>query len=324
MQLTGIEGMATIAPLDLDAVRAAQAAGSPFVVSYGLGLDSTAMLIGLAADGLRPDLILFADVAAGTGDTGEKTATMSYLETINAWLATVDFPQITVVSYQTTEKSRTDPRTGEPYKSLFGQCWATGNLPPFAYGGKAGGQASANCSIKWKQRPQELFLESWAPAIAAWTAGRKVIKAIGYDCAEMHRGGRARAYEAEAFDWTYPLRSWSWSRPQLSQVVADAGLPIPPKSSCVFCPAMRPAEFKDLARTEPASLLQVIALEDRACNSPAGKVTAKEPGLWMHKKQADEDHRNPDRTDGRWTSVRAWAEASGALAVAEAAVNETN
>ena len=32
------------------------------MVAYGLGVDSTAMLIGLAQRGIRPDLILFADV----------------------------------------------------------------------------------------------------------------------------------------------------------------------------------------------------------------------------------------------------------------------
>jgi hypothetical protein len=34
------------------------------VVAYGLGVDSTAMLIGLQHRGIRPDLIFFADVGA--------------------------------------------------------------------------------------------------------------------------------------------------------------------------------------------------------------------------------------------------------------------
>lgn len=50
----------------------------PLVVAYGMGVDSTAVLVGLQQRGIRPDLILFAD----TGD--EKPATYAYLPVINA------------------------------------------------------------------------------------------------------------------------------------------------------------------------------------------------------------------------------------------------
>ena len=45
----------------------------PFVVAYGMGVDSTAMLIGLSGIGIRPDLILFADVG------GEKAVSYTHL-----------------------------------------------------------------------------------------------------------------------------------------------------------------------------------------------------------------------------------------------------
>jgi hypothetical protein len=40
--------------------------GRPLSVSYGLGVDSTAVLVGLVQTGIRPDLIMFADVGAET------------------------------------------------------------------------------------------------------------------------------------------------------------------------------------------------------------------------------------------------------------------
>jgi len=43
----------------------------PFVVAYGMGVDSTAMLIGLSGIGMRPDLILFADVGGEKDETLE-------------------------------------------------------------------------------------------------------------------------------------------------------------------------------------------------------------------------------------------------------------
>ena len=54
--------------------------GRPLRVSYGVGVDSTAMLIGLNRLGIRPDLILFAD----TG--GEMPETYEYLPIIGRWL----------------------------------------------------------------------------------------------------------------------------------------------------------------------------------------------------------------------------------------------
>lgn len=44
----------------------------PLIVAYGLGVDSTAMLVEFVKRGIRPDLILFAD----TG--GEKPVTHQY------------------------------------------------------------------------------------------------------------------------------------------------------------------------------------------------------------------------------------------------------
>jgi hypothetical protein len=48
----------------------------PLVVAYGLGVNSTAMLVEFARRSITPDLILFAD----TG--GEKPETYAYLPTI--------------------------------------------------------------------------------------------------------------------------------------------------------------------------------------------------------------------------------------------------
>jgi 3'-phosphoadenosine 5'-phosphosulfate sulfotransferase (PAPS reductase)/FAD synthetase len=59
---------------------------SPLVVAYGLGVNSTAMLVEFAARKIRPDLILFAD----TG--GEKPETYAYLRVIRPFLKGDDMP----------------------------------------------------------------------------------------------------------------------------------------------------------------------------------------------------------------------------------------
>src|ERR1041384_2544583 len=108
----------------------------PLVVAYGLGVNSTAMLIEFARRRIRPDLILFAD----TG--GEKPETYQYLEVIRPFLRHVGFPDVIVVRYQ--------PKTA-PYVTLEEQCLHTGTLPSLAYGGKS-------CSLKWKRSCQDRFI----------------------------------------------------------------------------------------------------------------------------------------------------------------------
>src|SRR6186713_2078743 len=94
----------------------------PLVVAYGLGVDSTAMLVEFARRKIRPDLILFAD----TG--GEKPETYRYLAVIRPFLARVGFPEVVTVRYQ--------PKRAVCH-TLEGQCLHTGTLPSLAYGGKS-------------------------------------------------------------------------------------------------------------------------------------------------------------------------------------------
>ncbi len=104
-------------------------------VSYGVGVDSTAMLIGLNRLGIRPDLILFAD----TG--GEMPETYDYLPIIGRWLKAEGFPPVTVVQ-------NSSPRAG--HKSLIGECLTNGVLPSISY------RQNHSCAIKWKIKPQSL------------------------------------------------------------------------------------------------------------------------------------------------------------------------
>jgi hypothetical protein len=94
----------------------------PLVVAYGLGVDSTAMIIEFVHRGIRPNLILFAD----TG--GEKPETYAYLPVIQRYLAGVGFPVVTTVRYEPKRAA---------YSTLEQQCLHTGTLPSLAYGGKS-------------------------------------------------------------------------------------------------------------------------------------------------------------------------------------------
>jgi hypothetical protein len=215
--------------------------GCPLVVAYGLGVDSTAMLVEFAARGIRPDLILFAD----TG--GEKPETYAYLDVIRPFLRRAGFPDVIVVRYQ--------PKWAA-YHTLEGQCLHTGTLPSLAYGGKS-------CAVKFKVEPQHRFVCSWPPALTCWSRGGKVLKAIGYDAGPAD--SRRHRYEEDAhYRFWYPLVEWNCDRDRCKQIISAAGLPVPMKSACFFCPASKKEEIVWLREHHPELLDRALAIERNA------------------------------------------------------------
>jgi hypothetical protein len=139
----------------------------PLVVAYGGGVNSTAMLIQMQREGIKPDLILFAD----TG--GERPETYESVMAFDVWLQTHGMPGIITVRHQSK-------KWGD--KTLEEECFRTRSLPSIAYGYK-------KCSLKWKKLPQDKYVNNWQPAKDCWKAGGKVRKAIGYDISEERRAG---------------------------------------------------------------------------------------------------------------------------------------
>jgi hypothetical protein len=218
---------------------------TPLIVSYGMGVDSTAVLVEFARRGIVPDLILFADTGS------ESDHTYAYRPVIDEWLARVGFPAITVVRYEPQ-----DFKHWPPYHSLEENCLTNSTLPSLAFGFKS-------CSQKWKIAPQDKFVAAWPLAQAAWGLGFKVRKVIGYDAgpADLRRRNHAGSLEDSKYDYWYPLIEWGWDRERCKKEIEASGLPVPPKSSCYFCPAMKPRELHDLT---PEKLKRIVVIEARA------------------------------------------------------------
>jgi hypothetical protein len=240
----------------LTPIAQALSAKAPLVVAYGLGVDSTAMLVGFVKKGIRPDAILFADVG------GEKDETYAYLDVMNVYLAMHGFPQVTVVRY-VPQNFKHYPA----YYTLEQNCLTNGTLPSEAFG-------FGSCSQKWKAAPQKKWLDAWQPAIDAWARGEKVLRAIGFDdsCADQKRSYKAETIVDERFDYWYPLQEWHWDRLRCKEEIAAAGLPVPPKSSCFFCPNMS----KDEVAALPADKLRRIVLMEARAKPRLVKIV----GLW--------------------------------------------
>lgn len=237
-------------------------AGNPeqkLIVSWGVGTNSTAMLILCKKLGIRPDYILFAD----TG--GESYETYEYLEYFQEWLVKNDMPKPHVVraSYgNTSEKRKTYASakktfkallfcdsvevltyviwwvgvTGATPKTLEESCLITQTLPSMAYNKKA-------CSRQWKIEPQDRF----AKEQGLFADGQKVRKFIGYHAGEWSRAVNKKSkqlmLEDEHYIYEYPLIKYGINQLACNFLIQSEGLRLPPKSSCFFCPNRTPSEI---------------------------------------------------------------------------------
>jgi hypothetical protein len=241
----------------------------PVILSYGCGVDSTAMLAELVRMGTPPDAITFAD----TG--GEKPDTYRFLLLMDAWLASRGVPLMPNVwhrppGYEDTGLPETWPmrcivvvRNDGMYGTLEKNCLVRKMLPSLAYGRKG-------CSEKYKTRPQHKWAKRWEPARLWWEmtgrrrrkghGGRRVVRIIGLSASEMHR---ASIEQDDFYDYVYPLRVWEWRRQECVEALPK-GLPAPPKSACFFCPASTKTEILQLGVDSPGLLKRALEMEKNA------------------------------------------------------------
>lgn len=248
----------------IDVIKTRKLPNKPVVVSYGGGINSTALIIWARLKKIKIDKIIFAD----TGN--EKPETYEFLSFFDKWLQTPwqnrpPMPGLTVVRYQpkkTGDRKKTRKLfrfTGKvsllalPWfvfeqtikqtfipKTLGEQCLIFEDMPSKAYGYGA-------CSAKWKISAIHKYIkDSYSHDIIQW---------IGIHSGEAKyrlydKKGQQRPLTSELGIIDYPL-----IREELDQsdcVALCRLLPVMPiKSSCWFCPNAKISEVKKLKKKHP-------------------------------------------------------------------------
>lgn len=199
------------------------------IVSFGGGINSTALLVLMQRRQYPIDAVLFAD----TG--GEKPATYEHIATMNEWLTKHNLPTITTCAEAVT---------------LEDDCLDRETLPGKAFG-------FGSCSERFKIRPmqrkaKELFGKD---ATICWN--------IGIHAGEAHRG----VFPRENLWVRRLLVEAGWAQHECVKAIREEGLPIPVKSACFFCPAMRKAEVIQLSKDAPALFRRAVDMEQAALAS---------------------------------------------------------
>lgn len=241
----------------------------PLGVGCGGGVNTGAALVLLYRLGIRPDIIWFADTGArsekdanGYPTEGEHPDTYEWMDRhLDPWLARIGFPARTIVT-------NLSPEAG--HKSLYSECIANGVLPGRAYG-------KAGCTVKWKIRAQEDWIKREAWAAECYRKSELPIKILGYDAGAREvlraerQGNHDRAHDKCIFgrqcghvQFWYPLVEKDIDRPGCEDLIRSEGLPLPPGSSCWYCPNMTPDEVLSLKDTRPAYFWKGVAMEENS------------------------------------------------------------
>lgn len=222
------------------------------LVTYGGGVNTIAMLLLLHKLRITPRAIVMSDPGH------EWPETIQYRDAVmRPFLRRIGFPDIVVVTREQEAAHR--PRSVH-VGTLGDECMHKRMLPSVAY------PPHKKCSLKYKRDPQLWWTERQAWAHKEFSEGQKIVKCIGFDAEEDHRikPSFSDAGEALLFVPWYPLWDAGLDRAGCRQLIIAAGLPVPRKSACVFCPNNDLADWRDLREQHPRLFDYAVQMSERA------------------------------------------------------------
>ncbi|MDX2391823.1 phosphoadenosine phosphosulfate reductase [Streptomyces sp. DK15] len=212
------------------------------VISYGGGVQSTALLVLAARREISYATFLFANV----GDDSEHPATLAYIRDIAA-----PYAANAGLELHQLRRTRRDGTT----ETLMERLNRPGirSIPiPVRMANGAPGRRSCTADFKIK------VVGRWLRQHGA-TADAPATVGIGISVDEIHRANRRRSEPHEHIE--YPLLDLRLRRDDCEQIIRDAGLPVPPKSSCFFCPFRTVDAWRQQRQSDPALFARAVALE---------------------------------------------------------------
>lgn len=216
------------------------------VFSYGGGVQSTAVLV-LSAQGKLPYThFIFANV----GDDTENPQSLDYIEKYARPFAEKHGLYIIEV-----KREAKDEDNSTLYKHLLNSNSGIA-IPMFVNRVPL----KRKCTSEWKIAVIDKFMRTYANA----SKKRKKPVGVGISLDEYKRMRKNDDTKATIVE--YPLIDLRLTRDDCLDIIKDAGLPPPPKSSCWFCPYKKISEWKNLKEESPDLFRKAIALEKKLVN----------------------------------------------------------
>lgn len=214
--------------------------------SYGGGVQSTAALV-LAAQGeIDFPTFFFANV----GEDSEAPWTITYLHEIAMPYAEANGIELRELVKRT--------RDGQPQTLMEKIDKSERSIPIPVRMGKDGAPGNRSCTAEFKIKVIEKELRRRGA-----TKEAKATVGLGISVDEYWRAGSPEDPRSPYNLREYPLVDLRITRDRCRSIIQRAGLPVPEKSSCFFCPYKKLEDWRRLARNQPELFEKACALEDK-------------------------------------------------------------
>ena len=217
--------------------------------SFGGGRQSTAALV-LAAQGV-PELAGRVFLFANVGEDSERAETLRYVEEYAKPFAAdhgIEFHELRKVSTR-------GPHVGQVrtiYESLVGHNRSV-DIPVYMSNGAPGNR---KCTVSFKIEVISNYLRDYGA-----TPSSPATLGIGFTWDELQRIGANDRVPHQRLD--YPLIDLRMNIHDCMTTIENAGLPIPPKSACWFCPYQSRKDWLRMRMADPELFEKAVALEHR-------------------------------------------------------------
>lgn len=223
------------------------------VVSYGGGTQSTALLVLAARGELDVQTFLFANV----GQDSEAKHTLDYLEQVAKPFAAqhgIALHELAFTRKDGTQETLYQRMTKPGSKSIPIPVRLTSGAPAFRA-----------CTTDWKIKVIAKWLKQHG---ATPTDPACVSLGISRDESDRVKDSQIAWIQNRfplLFDYSgdeVTFRAQMLSRADCMHVIESAGLPLPGKSACSFCPYTKMREWREMRKNDPTEFERVARLEE--------------------------------------------------------------
>jgi len=231
------------------------------VFSYGGGVQSTAALVLAAQQRIAYQTFLFCNVGADS----ENPATLTYVRDV-----AVPFARRHGLVLHELARVKRDGTTETIYQRLTRPGSRSIGIPVRMSNGAPGRRS---CTVDFKIA----VCDKWLVQHGAVSTGAIVGLGISLDEWHRMRNESGKAWKQLA----YPLIDLRLDRAACIALIQDAGLPIPPKSSCWFCPYHSLRVWQAMRQDQPVLFQKAVELE-RLINERRAMLGKDQ--VWFHGK----------------------------------------
>ena len=227
------------------------------IVSFGGGVQSTALAILAASGKIEVDAFVFCDTGF------EQSIVFEFLDKYTRPM----LDKAGIPFYIAKTEDYAGQLNG---KTVFGNML----LPPFfnSYGNSAIGRLPAYCSSKWKADVFKRFCTKQFK-----DKDYNVI--MGFSTDEIHRAARMKP--TKKYNYLFPLLDLRINRGDCIKLVVDKFNAPPPRSSCYFCPNHTQREWREaMSSSDRGKIIEIdnqirTSLQDKLRGIGAAYLTAE-------------------------------------------------